>query len=136
MLDQIFQDYYDEIIDGDRKLSELYGTYTNTPVKWIQCEDITIKDLINRICDNFEEAGHDLNEVPIDSIREKFLDTLVKVDTPSQYIGLNDAKLYVEEKLANFHSIEAFRNHPERETVEKNLKDTLDTIISKMTELM
>ena len=108
MLDQIFQDYCDEVIDGNEKLSEVYATYSNTPVKWIKCEDITVKNLVNRICDDFEEAGNDLNEVPIDMIREKFLDTTLKVDTPSQYIGLNEAKLYVEEKLANFNSIEAF----------------------------
>ena len=28
MLDQIFQDYCDEVIDGDEKLAEVYGTYT------------------------------------------------------------------------------------------------------------
>ena len=136
MLDQIFQDYCDRVIDGNEKLAEVYGTYTNTPVRWLKCEDITVKNLVNRICDDFEEAGHDLNEVPIETIREKFLETSVEVDTPSQYLGLNDAKLYVEEKLANFHAIEAFQNHPERETVQKNLKEALDTIINKMKELM
>ena len=136
MLDQIFQDYWDKVIDGTEKLSEVYGTYTNTPTKWITCEDITVKNLINRICDDFEDAGHDLNDVPIEKIRDIFLDTPIDVETPTQYIGLNEAKLYVEEKLANFHSTEGLRNHPEAATVEKNLKNALDGIISKMKELL
>lgn len=136
MLDQIFQDYWDQVIDGDETLKEVYGTYTNTPIKWLRCEDITIKNLVNRICDGFEASGHDLNEVPIEKIRERFINTIVKVETPTQYIGLSEAKLYVEEKLANFNSIEAFKDHPERETVKSNLKNALDEIVAKLSELM
>ena len=136
MLDQIFQDYWDEVIDGNGKLKEIYGTYTNTPTKWISCEDITVKSLVNRICDEFEDAGHDLNEVPITKIRDRFVQTEIIVDTPSQYVGLNEAKLYVEEKLANFHSVEALKNHPEAESIEENLKGALQSIVSKMKELM
>ena len=136
MLDQIFQDYWDKVIDGNEKLVEVYGTYTNTPTKWIQCEDITVRNLVNRICDDFEASGYDLNEVSIDEIRDIFIDTPIKVDTPSQYIGLNEAKQYVEEHLANFNSNEAFKNHPERETVENNLKGALEAIVTKMKELM
>ena len=136
MLNQIFQDYWDKVIDGDEKLIELYGTYTNTPIKWIQCEDITIRNLVNRICDDFEASGYDLNDVSIDEIRDIFIDTSVKVETPTQYIGLNEAKQYVEEQLANFNSNEAFKDHPEREIVKNNLEGALETIISKMKELM
>ena len=136
MLDQIFQDYWDKVIDGDEKLVEVYGTYTNTPIKWIQCEDITVRNLVNRICDDFESSGYDLNDVSIEEIRDIFIDTRVKVETPSQYIGLTEAKRYTEEKLANFHSNEAFKDHPEREMVEKNLKNALEAIISKIKELM
>ena len=136
MLDQIFQDYSDEIIDGNEKLSEAYATYTNTPLKWVRCEDITVKNLVNRICDEFESAGYDLNDVPIESIRDKFLETKVEVDTPTQYTGLNEAKQYVEERLANFRSNEAFKNHPEADVVESNLKGALEAIITKMKELV
>ena len=136
MLDQIFQDYSDEVIDGTEKLKETYATYTNTPVKWVRCEDISVKNLVNRICDEFETAGFDLHDVPIETIRDRFIETKVTVDTPTQYIGLNEAKQYVEERLANFRATEAFQNHPSADLIESDLKAALETIISKMKELV
>ena len=136
MLDQIFHDYHDEVIDGNEKLAVVYGTYTNTPIKWIICEDITVKKLVNRICDEFEASGYDLHEVPIDKIRERFITTDLRVDTPSQYIGLNKAKTYIEENLANFQSNEAFRNHPDAEMVVSNMKQALDNIILEIKGLL
>lgn len=136
MLDQIFHDYCDKVIDGNESIKETYGTYTNTPTKWIQCEDITVKALVNRICDAFESSGYDLTEVPIYNIRDKFVDTPIRTQTPSEYISLNEAKSYVEEQLENFQSIEALQNHPNAEEMQKSLTSALESIISSMKELM
>ena len=128
MLDQIFQDYCDKAIDGNERLNETYARYANTPVKWIQCEDISVKNLINRICDDFEAAGFDLDDLPLDNIREKFIATNVATETPQEYIELGKAKIYIEEKLKDLHSIDALKDHPQAATIQGNLKETLDKI--------
>jgi len=134
MLDQIFQDYWDKVISGEDKIKEVYATYSNTPSNWICCEDITVKDLVNRICDEFEDAGYDLNDVPIGTIRDRFINFEISVEIPTQYTGLNDVKLYIEKQLDIFNSNEGLQSHPDGPQLESNLRETHKMIIAKIQE--
>lgn len=136
MMDQIFQDYVDKIIDGEDKLKDAFATYSNTSVKWIKCEDITVAGLVDQICDDFESAGFDLDDLPIDNIKERFIDFKPEVKIPQEYIELDEAKRYVEQQMLQLKSNENFQGHPRFAEAEADLSSTLETIIAKLEELV
>ena len=134
-MDQIFQDYHDGILSGDEKLKEVYGTYHNTPLKWIECEDITIRSLLNRICDDFEDEGFDLDELPMVNIRDKFIDYKPVVRVPPEWEQLLEAKKVAETELTKLRTSESFMKIEGIQDVICTIERTIDSIDNKLSEL-
>ena len=135
-MDQIFQDYYDGVIDGDESLKETYATYQNVPTKWIQCEDTSVKGLINRICDDFESNGFDLDELPLENIREKFLEYEPVVRVPPEYKQLLDAKKQAEEQLSVLKLDPNFSKLDSYERIVHHIETMIVSINNKLQELV
>ena len=135
-MDQIFQDYYDKVITGDELLSEIYGTYHNIPIKWIECEQTTVKDLVNRICDTFESNGFDLDDLPIVNIREKFIDYQPVVRVPPEWEQLLDAKALCERELQVIRDNEQLMKHESIEKIISHFEGTIVSIDNKLKGLV
>jgi hypothetical protein len=123
-MNQIFQDYHDGNITGNEKLRELFAQREDQPISWVQCKDITIKDLVNQICDDFEAAGFDLDNLPIENIRDKFLEYQPKVVVPPKYRLLVEAKETIKSQIESIKSIQ----HVEEEQIESLLSKFYDSI--------
>ena len=134
-MDQIFQDYHDGILSGDEKLKEIYGTYHDTPLKWIECEDITIRNLLNRICDDFEGQGFDLDELPMVNIRDKFIDYEPVVRVPPEWEQLLEAKKLAESELSKLRLNESLMTINGIADVISTIERTIDSIDNKLSEL-
>ena len=134
-MDQIFQDYYDKVISGDEMLKEIYGTYHDVPLKWIECEHITIKALVNRICDDFESNGFDLDDLPIVNIREKFIDHEPVVRVPPEWEQLLEAKRLCENELVNIQNNESLMSLGTVEAIISHIEGTIASIDNKLQEL-
>ena len=135
-MDQIFQDYYDKILTGDELLKEIYGTYRNVPLKWVQCENITIKALVNRICDDFESNGFDLDDLPIVNIREKFMDYEPVVRVPPEWEQLVEAKALCEKELKSIRNNEYLMKHETINEIISHFEGTIVSIDNKLKGLV
>lgn len=135
-MDQIFQDYYDGVIDGDDLLRETYATYHNVPTKWLECEAITVKDLVNRICDDFESNGFDLEELPLVNIREKFIEYEPVVRVPLEYTQLLDAKQQAQEQLTNLKNDPKFAKLDSFVRIIAHIETMIVSIDNKLQELV
>ena len=135
-MDQIFQDYYDRILTGDELLKEIYGTYHDIPLKWIDCEEITIKGLVNRICDDFESNGFDLDELPIVNIREKFIDHKPVVRVPPEWEQLMEAKALCETELKVIRNNENLMAHDNIDKIISHFEGTIASIDNKLKGLV
>lgn len=98
-MNKIFQDYYDGTLSGDETLKKVYSDYYKISEKWIQCENITIKALMNRICDEYEADGFDLESLPLDTIRVRFLEFEPKWTEPPEYRQFVEGKQLAESQL-------------------------------------
>ena len=134
-MDQIFQDYFDKILTGDELLKEVYGTYHNLPLKWIECEHITIKSLVNRICDDFESNGFDLDDLPIVNIREKFIDLEPTVRVPSEWKQLLEAKQRCETELNKIKTNDQMMSMERIDETIGHIETTIESINNKLQEL-
>ena len=99
-MESIFLDYQDKRITGDSKLQEEYARRKEVNKDWVHCTDITIHELINNILDEFEEAGFDLNTLPIENVLSRFVAYEPEIKIPKEYIQLQDAKNLIETQLA------------------------------------
>ena len=135
-MDQIFQDYHDMILTGDEFLKDIYGTYHDIPLKWIQCEHITVKALVNRICDDFESNGFDLDELPLVNIREKFIEYEPVVRTPPEYAQLVDAKNQAKEQLSILKTDENLRKSDSYDKIISHIETMITSIDNKLQELV
>ena len=135
-MDQIFQDYYDKILTGDELLKEIYGTYHDVPLKWIECEHITIKSLVNRICDDFESNGFDLDDLPIVNIREKFQDHEPVVRVPPEWEQLVEAKSLCERELKVIKNSEELMKLETIDKIISHFEGTIASIDNKLSELV
>ena len=135
-MDQIFQDYYDKVLTGDELLKEIYGTYLYVPLKWIECEQITVKGLVNRICDDFESNGFDLDDLPIVNIREKFIDYEPVVRVPPEWEQLLEAKALCETELQVIRNNEQLMKHESIEKIISHFEGTIVSIDNKLKGLV
>lgn len=135
-MDQIFQDYYDKVITGDELLAEIYGTYHNVPLKWIECESVTIKSLVNRICDDFESNGFDLDDLPIVNIRERFIDYEPVVRVPPEWEQLVEAKRLAESQLKDLKSNDLFMKQENISEIIAHIETTIVSIDNKLQSLV
>ena len=135
-MDQIFQDYHDMILTGDEFLKDIYGTYHDIPLKWIECEHITVKALVNRICDDFESNGFDLDELPLVNIREKFIEYEPVVRTPPEYAQLVDAKNQAKEQLSILKTDENLRKSDSYDKIISHIETMITSIDNKLQELV
>ena len=135
-MDQIFHDYYDKILTGDEKLQEIYATYENQPVSWVHCDDITIKELTNRICDEFEDAGFDLDELPLENIKDKFIEFEPKIIVPEQYKSLIAAKNRVKEQFELLKNIENLVEDEHHQAILNKFSDILKEIDKQIKDLL
>ncbi|MEC8365270.1 MAG: hypothetical protein VXZ51_04830 [Actinomycetota bacterium] len=97
----IFVDYQNQIITGDSKLKDEYASRKGVNPAWVSCEDITITELINSILDEFEEAGFDLNILPMENILDRFMSFEPKTVIPEEYTQLMNAKTMIENQIAS-----------------------------------
>ena len=125
-MEDIFLDYQNKIITGKSTLLEEYSTRKNIPKSWVSCVDITIQELINTILDEFEEAGFDLEELPMQNVLERFLTYKPVISVPVEYTQLQNAKTMIEKQIAatevNEYTLDII----------KKMKGTLDSISSAM----
>ena len=135
-MDQIFHDYHDRILTGDELLKEVYATYNNVSIKWLECENITIRDLVNRICNDYEDEGFDLDELPLVNIRERFMDFTPIVRVPPEYEQLVDAKNKSKEQLISITENKSLMNVPGIQDVIKQIKDTIESIDQELLKLV
>jgi len=135
-MDQIFHDYYDKILTGDEKLQEIYATYENQPVSWVHCENITIRELVNKICDEFEDAGFDLDELPLENIKDKFMEFEPKVIVPEQYKYLIAAKNRLKEQFALLKNIENLVNDEHHQAILNKFSDSIKEIDRQIKDLL
>ena len=125
-MEDIFLDYQNKIITGKSTLLEEYSTRKNIPKSWVSCVDTTIQELINTILDEFEEAGFDLEELPLENVLERFLTYKPVITVPVEYTQLQNAKILIENQIAatpmNEYTLEII----------EQMKGTLDTISATM----
>ena len=91
--------------DDSTLLSEAYSEITGIKLEWIVCEDCTIKEQCHRICDQLELEGHNLDNLSIRSIEDKFVDVKFSIDYPKEYLRLIESLEYVKgqrQKLLSF----------------------------------
>ena len=100
-MEQIFLDYQNKKITGETKLQDEYASRKRVNSSWVKCADITIHKLINNILDEFEEAGFDLNILPMENILDRFLTFEPRIEIPIEYTQLMNAKSMIENQIAN-----------------------------------
>lgn len=105
-MEKIFKDYQDGTITGNEKLQEIFAQREGQPLSWVHCRNITIKDLVNQICDDFESAGFDLDDLPIENILDKFLEYKPQIIVPPKYHSLVEAKETIKYQIQEIQSIE------------------------------
>lgn len=133
---QIFQDYNDNILDGDITLKDAYSRYHNVSVKWLKCENITIKSLLNRICDEFESNGFDLDELPLENIRDSFVKHAPVVSVPLEYTQLTEAKQYTISQLDSIKQNETLMSLPDISSVIAQIESTIESIDNELLKLV
>ena len=121
-MEQIFFDYQNKDITGDTKLQEEYARRKGVNQAWVRCEDITVRQLINNILDEFEEAGFDLEILPIENVLERFLSFKPETVVPIDYIQLQNAKTLIEEQISKTEVTEFTAQSI------STMKDTLDSV--------
>ena len=102
---EIFQKFMAGDFDDSTLLSEAYSEITGIKLEWIVCEDCTIKEQCHRICDQLELEGHNLDNLSIRSIEDKFVDVKFSIDYPKEYLRLIESLEYVKgqrQKLLSF----------------------------------
>lgn len=91
--------------DESTLLSEAYSEITGIKLEWIVCEDCTIKEQCHRICDQLELEGHNLDNLSIRFIEDKFVDVKFSIDYPKEYLRSIESLEYVKgqrQKLLSF----------------------------------
>ena len=88
----IFDKFIAQEITGDTKIKKAYSSQYNHPMSWIECEDISIQQLVDRICESLEQEGHDLEETPIEKVKEIFCTFKLEIKVPAAYTSLYEAK--------------------------------------------
>ena len=91
-MEKIFDLFLAEELSGQKKIKEAYSLLHDEPIRWIECEDISIQQLVDRICDNLESEGLDLETTPTEVVREKFANFDIEVKVPQAYLDLHKAK--------------------------------------------
>ena len=125
-MEDIFLDYQNKIITGKSTLIDEYSSRKNIPASWVTGVDATVQELINIILDEFEEAGFDLEELPMENVLERFLTYKPVISVPVEYTQLQNAKTMIEKQIAATEV-----NEYTLDIIEK-MKGTLDTISSAM----
>ena len=125
-MEDIFLDYQNKIITGKSTLIDEYSSRENIPASWVTGVDATVQELINTILDEFEEAGFDLEELPMQNVLERFLTYKPVISVPVEYTQLQNAKTMIEKQIAATEV-----NEYTLDIIEK-MKGTLDTISSAM----
>lgn len=125
-MEDIFLDYQNKIITGKSTLIDEYSSRENIPASWVTGVDATVQELINTILDEFEEAGFDLEELPMENVLERFLTYKPVISVPVEYTQLQNAKIMIEEQIAATEV-----NEYTLDIIEK-MKATLDTVSSAM----
>ena len=100
-MEDIFSDYQNKFISGDSKLKDEYASRRDANPAWVVCKDITIRQLINDILDEFEEAGFDLENLPIENVIDRFASFEPKIKIPVDFLQLQEAKIMIEDQIAS-----------------------------------
>ena len=105
-MESIFLAYQNETITGNTKLQEEYAQRKGIKKQWVHCEDISVRQLIDKILDEFEEAGFDLDTLPMENVLSRFLAFEPRIEIPTEYIQLQEAKKLIENQISNTKATE------------------------------
>jgi len=100
-MQSIFLAYQNKTITGHAKLQEEYARVKGVKKEWVRCHDISVRQLIDEILDEFEDAGFDLDTLPMENVLSRFLTFEPKIEIPHEYIQLQDAKTLIENQISN-----------------------------------
>lgn len=105
-MESIFLAYQDGTITGNTKLQEEYAQVKGAKKEWVHCKDISVRQLIDQILDEFEDAGFDLDTLPMENVLSRFMTFEPKIEIPQEYIQLQDAKTLIENQIGNTEETE------------------------------
>lgn len=105
-MESIFLAYQDGTITGNTKLQEEYARVKGAKKEWVHCKDISVRQLIDQILDEFEDAGFDLDTLPMENVLSRFMTFEPKIEIPREYIQLQDAKTLIENQINNTEETE------------------------------
>jgi len=118
----IFDAFIDGSIDGESSLNKEYAKLKGISFNWISSEDMCVQDVVDDICDAYEQEGIDLDLLPVSKIGERFHLYEPTYSIPKEYQELVSTKEYFESELK--HAIS--NNHSS--TIVSFIKEALEKV--------
>lgn len=133
---KIFSDYHEGVLTGEEKLRDVYAQSVNRPVRWIKCEDISIKELVNQICDEFENEGYDLELLPIEYIRDRFVEFEPTVHIPPNYNFLIETKQQLLDQIELMEGLQQLKDNETHLDMIQKFRSSLEIINRQIKDLI
>ena len=119
-----------KIYSGDMLIKEAFAKENNVNITWVDDKlNFTIQEFVNKICDELEADGHDLQQTSTDVVKSLFLEYKISIEPPVAYTNMAEAKEQAEEVLKKLQEYNA-----DQLAIEKTNR-MIDLLVSKMKEL-
>ena len=130
-MDGIWKAFIDKLIDENTPIRKAYSNSKNLNYKWIKDEKgLTIQEWVNEICEQLMKEGHNLDETPLEKVREKFVLYEISYKVPEEYTRLLEAKKAFRKAKKDLAKWKATPD------MMKQIESSIDIIDSRIKELL
>ena len=130
-MDGIWKAFIDKLIDENTPIRKAYSNSKNLNYKWIKDEKgLTIQEWVNEICEQLMKEGHNLDETPLEKVREKFVLYEISYKVPEEYNRLLEAKKAFRKAKKDLAKWKATPD------MMKQIESSIDIIDSRIKELL
>ena len=98
-MDKVWQGYIDNTLSLDMSLKDAYCQCYRIPSQWVEIEDITLEEYVQKCTDFLEAAGYNLDTTPLKYLEDKFVSLEITITAPKEYIDLSKSLTAIEKQI-------------------------------------
>tara|TARA_B100001758_G_C18206179_1_gene502495 strand:- start:24 stop:416 length:393 start_codon:yes stop_codon:yes gene_type:complete len=126
----IWEKFIDKTYSGEMLIKEAFAKENNVKISWVNDkENMSIQALVNKICDQLEAEGYDLEITSTEAVKNRFLEYEIFVEAPIEYSNMAEAKDQAEKVLKKLQEYGA-----DASAIEQTHR-MINLLVSKMKEL-
>lgn len=126
----IWEKFIDKTYPGNMLIKDAFAKENNVKLSWVNDNlNLTIQAFVNKICDELEAEGLDLEITSTDVVKDMFLKYEISIQPPLEYSNIAEAKDQAELVLKKLQEYDADASAIEQTNRMINL------LASKMKEL-